>query len=152
MRHGGPCASRPTCCCPSLPGLFFFTLLFYALSIAAVALLFVYYTQPGACYEGKAFIGLNLTLCVCVSIVAVLPKIQVRALPVSAQPETRPLGVWDSCRNLGGWEPGLSITEAGWSVGSQVSLLWLESRLLHLHAGCLWESALTSLCLSHLRC
>lgn len=57
-------------------GLFFFTLLFYALSIAAVALLFVYYTQPGACYEGKAFIGLNLTLCVCVSIVAVLPKIQ----------------------------------------------------------------------------
>ncbi|KAF4013985.1 hypothetical protein G4228_005538 [Cervus hanglu yarkandensis] len=57
-------------------GLFFFTLLFYALSITAVALLFVYYTQPGACYEGKVFIGLNLTLCVCVSIVAVLPKIQ----------------------------------------------------------------------------
>lgn len=96
MRDGGPCASRPTCCCPSLPGLFFFTLLFYALSITAVALLFVYYTQPGACYEGKVFIGLNLTLCVCVSIVAVLPKIQVRALPVSAQPETRLLGVWDS--------------------------------------------------------
>uniref|UniRef100_A0A3Q1MJ93 Serine incorporator 2 n=1 Tax=Bos taurus TaxID=9913 RepID=A0A3Q1MJ93_BOVIN len=57
-------------------GLFFFTLLFYALSITAVALLFVYYTQPGACYEGKVFIGLNLTLCVCVSIVAILPKIQ----------------------------------------------------------------------------
>uniref|UniRef100_A0A480RL00 Serine incorporator 2 isoform 1 n=1 Tax=Sus scrofa TaxID=9823 RepID=A0A480RL00_PIG len=57
-------------------GLFFFTLLFYALSITAVALLFVYYTQPDACYESKVFIGLNLTLCVCVSIVAVLPKIQ----------------------------------------------------------------------------
>ncbi|XP_036087054.1 serine incorporator 2 isoform X2 [Rousettus aegyptiacus] len=57
-------------------GLFFFTLLFYSLSIAAVTLLFIYYTQPSACYEGKAFIGLNLTLCVCVSIIAVLPKIQ----------------------------------------------------------------------------
>ncbi|DAA32370.1 TPA: SERINC2 protein-like [Bos taurus] len=82
-------------------GLFFFTLLFYALSITAVALLFVYYTQPGACYEGKVFIGLNLTLCVCVSIVAILPKIQVRARPVSAQPETRPLVDQGAC-----WVPG----------------------------------------------
>lgn len=57
-------------------GLFFFTLLFYSLSIAAVTLLFIYYTQPNACYEGKAFIGLNLTLCVCISIIAVLPKVQ----------------------------------------------------------------------------
>lgn len=38
---------------------------------------FIYYTQPGGCYEGKAFIGLNLALCVSVSIVAVLPKVQV---------------------------------------------------------------------------
>ncbi|XP_069333683.1 serine incorporator 2 isoform X2 [Eulemur rufifrons] len=57
-------------------GLFFFTFLFYSLSIAAVALMFIYYTQPDACYEGKVFIGLNLTLCVCVSIAAVLPKVQ----------------------------------------------------------------------------
>ena len=91
---GGPCTSSPTCRCPSLPGLFFFTLLFYALSIVAVALLFIYYTQPGACYEGKVFISLNLIFCFCVSIVAVLPKVQV-SLPVSAQPETRLLGVWD---------------------------------------------------------
>ncbi|KAM8789234.1 serine incorporator 2 [Rhynchonycteris naso] len=57
-------------------GLFFFTLLFYSLSVAAVTLLFVYYTQPNACYEGKAFISLNLVLCVCVSIISVLPNIQ----------------------------------------------------------------------------
>ncbi|XP_013375179.1 PREDICTED: serine incorporator 2 [Chinchilla lanigera] len=57
-------------------GLFFFTLLFYALSIAAVALLFVYYTHPGTCHEGKIFISLNLVFCLCVSIVAVLPKVQ----------------------------------------------------------------------------
>ncbi|CAO2589246.1 Serine incorporator 2, partial [Lemmus lemmus] len=57
-------------------GLFFFTFLFYLLSIAAVALMFVYYTQSGACHEGKVFISLNLTFCVCVSIIAVLPKVQ----------------------------------------------------------------------------
>ncbi|XP_004372078.1 serine incorporator 2 isoform X1 [Trichechus manatus latirostris] len=57
-------------------GLFFFTLLFYTLSIAAVTLLFIYYTQPGACHEGKVFISLNLCFCVCVSIIAVLPKVQ----------------------------------------------------------------------------
>ncbi|XP_049630792.1 serine incorporator 2 [Suncus etruscus] len=57
-------------------GLFFFTLLFYTLSLVAVALMFTYYTHPGACHEGKVFISLNLTFCVCVSIVAVLPKVQ----------------------------------------------------------------------------
>jgi hypothetical protein len=62
---------------PLCPGLFFFTLLFYALSIAAITLMFIYYTEPGACHEGKIFISLNLTFCVCVSIIAVLPKVQV---------------------------------------------------------------------------
>ncbi|NP_849196.2 serine incorporator 2 isoform 1 [Homo sapiens] len=57
-------------------GLFFFTLLFYLLSIAAVALMFMYYTEPSGCHEGKVFISLNLTFCVCVSIAAVLPKVQ----------------------------------------------------------------------------
>nr|XP_045007125.1 serine incorporator 2 [Jaculus jaculus] len=57
-------------------GLFFFTFLFYVLSIAAVTLMFIYYTEPSACYEGKTFVGLNLILCLCVSIVAVLPKVQ----------------------------------------------------------------------------
>ncbi|KAM4807398.1 serine incorporator 2 isoform X2 [Urocitellus parryii] len=57
-------------------GLFFFTFLFYALSIAAVTLMFIYYTHPGDCHEGKVFIGLNLTFCFCLSIVAVLPKVQ----------------------------------------------------------------------------
>ncbi|KAM5247270.1 serine incorporator 2 [Ctenodactylus gundi] len=57
-------------------GLFFFTLVFYTLSVTAVVLLFVYYTQPSACYEGKVFVSLNLVFCVCVSIVAVLPKVQ----------------------------------------------------------------------------
>lgn len=83
-----------------------------------MTLLFIYYTQPSACYEGKAFIGLNLTLCVCVSIIAVLPKIQV-SLPVSAWPETGPLGVWNVLVGiLVSWAE-LSVTEA-WdkSVGA----------------------------------
>uniref|UniRef100_A0A452R431 Serine incorporator 2 n=1 Tax=Ursus americanus TaxID=9643 RepID=A0A452R431_URSAM len=83
-------------------GLFFFTLLFYALSVAAVTLLFVYYTQPGSCYEGKVFIGLNLTLCFCVSVVAVLPRVQVSLLVSNLT--TRSLGpevLEPSCPSLG---------------------------------------------------
>ncbi|XP_038613872.1 serine incorporator 2 [Tachyglossus aculeatus] len=57
-------------------GLFFFTILFYVLTITAVAILFIYYTQPGPCYESKIFISLNLILCLCVSIIAVLPRVQ----------------------------------------------------------------------------
>lgn len=98
----------PAACHPSRPGLFFFTLLFYALSVAAVTLLFVYYTQPGSCYEGKVFIGLNLTLCFCVSVVAVLPRVQVSLL-VSACPDAGPLGVrGPPDRNLGSWGRAVS--------------------------------------------
>ncbi|XP_062818412.1 serine incorporator 2 [Anolis carolinensis] len=57
-------------------GLFFFTFLFYAASIAAVVLLYIYYTKSDGCAEGKALISLNLIFCVIVSIVSVLPKIQ----------------------------------------------------------------------------
>ncbi|XP_006895005.1 PREDICTED: serine incorporator 2 [Elephantulus edwardii] len=57
-------------------GLFFFTFFFYSLSIAALTLLYIYYTHPGACHESKVFLSLNLTFCFCVSIIAVLPKIQ----------------------------------------------------------------------------
>ncbi|XP_062450010.1 serine incorporator 2 [Rhea pennata] len=52
------------------------TFLFYAVSIAAVVLLYVYYTKPDACTENKALISLNLIFCVIVSVVSILPKIQ----------------------------------------------------------------------------
>ncbi|XP_053124864.1 serine incorporator 2 isoform X2 [Hemicordylus capensis] len=57
-------------------GLFFFTFLFYAASIAAVVLLYVYYTKPDSCAEGKGLISVNLILCVAVSVISILPKIQ----------------------------------------------------------------------------
>ncbi|NXD42979.1 SERC2 protein, partial [Copsychus sechellarum] len=52
------------------------TFIFYAASIAAVVLLYVYYTKPEGCTEGKAFISINLILCLIVSVVSILPKIQ----------------------------------------------------------------------------
>ncbi|KAM8795984.1 serine incorporator 2 [Eudromia elegans] len=52
------------------------TFIFYTASIAAVALLYVYYTKPDGCTESKALISLNLIFCVIVSVVSILPKIQ----------------------------------------------------------------------------
>ncbi|NXP65944.1 SERC2 protein, partial [Chloropsis cyanopogon] len=52
------------------------TFIFYAASIAAIVLLYVYYTKPEGCTEGKAFISINLILCLIVSVVSILPKIQ----------------------------------------------------------------------------
>ncbi|XP_015739204.1 serine incorporator 2 [Coturnix japonica] len=52
------------------------TFIFYAASIAAIALLYVYYTKPQGCTEGKVLISINLILCLIVSAISILPKIQ----------------------------------------------------------------------------
>ncbi|KGL75326.1 Serine incorporator 2, partial [Tinamus guttatus] len=52
------------------------TFIFYATSITAAALLYVYYTKPDSCTASKALISLNLIFCVIVSVVSILPKIQ----------------------------------------------------------------------------
>uniref|UniRef100_A0A8D0B7H6 Serine incorporator 2 n=1 Tax=Salvator merianae TaxID=96440 RepID=A0A8D0B7H6_SALMN len=57
-------------------GLFIFTFVFYAVSIAAVVLLYVYYTKPDSCLENKILISLNLIFCVAVSVISILPKVQ----------------------------------------------------------------------------
>ncbi|KFM75188.1 putative serine incorporator, partial [Stegodyphus mimosarum] len=62
--------------------LVFFTLLHYALSITAIVLLFVYYTQGNSCGVQKFFISFNLISCIILSIVSVLPNVQ-DALPKS---------------------------------------------------------------------
>nr|CAG4647102.1 EOG090X07ET [Megafenestra aurita]SVE92432.1 EOG090X07ET [Megafenestra aurita] len=56
--------------------LFFFTILQYALCITAVALFYVYYTTSDGCGLHKFFISFNLILCILVSVVAILPKVQ----------------------------------------------------------------------------
>ncbi|XP_063212173.1 serine incorporator 2 isoform X1 [Chroicocephalus ridibundus] len=52
------------------------TFIFYAASIAAIVLLYVYYTKPEGCMEGKVLISINLILCLVVSAVSILPKVQ----------------------------------------------------------------------------
>lgn len=59
-------------------GLIFFTFLNYALSLVAVILLFVYYTQGTGCGWQKFFISSNLILCVFLSVLSILPQIQER--------------------------------------------------------------------------
>uniref|UniRef100_A0A8C0B5X5 Serine incorporator 2 n=1 Tax=Buteo japonicus TaxID=224669 RepID=A0A8C0B5X5_9AVES len=53
-----------------------FTFIFYATSIAAIVLLYIYYTKPEGCTEGKVLISINLILCLIISAVSILPKIQ----------------------------------------------------------------------------
>ncbi|XP_068273820.1 serine incorporator 2 isoform X2 [Nyctibius grandis] len=52
------------------------TFIFYATSIAAIVLLYVYYTKPEGCTEGKVLISINLILCLIISAMSILPKIQ----------------------------------------------------------------------------
>ncbi|XP_075868688.1 serine incorporator 2 [Nelusetta ayraudi] len=57
-------------------GLLSFTILYYALAIAAVVLFYIYYTKPDDCTEHKVFISLNLIFCIIISVVSILPKVQ----------------------------------------------------------------------------
>ncbi|XP_009996995.1 PREDICTED: serine incorporator 3 [Chaetura pelagica] len=52
------------------------TSFFYALSLVFVVLFYVFYTKPDACTENKFFITINMLLCIVVSIVSILPKVQ----------------------------------------------------------------------------
>lgn len=62
------------------------TVLNYILAFTAIVLFYVFYTQPDDCTEHKVFISLNLIFCITVSVIAVLPKVQ-----VSMKPLPRPL-------------------------------------------------------------
>lgn len=53
------------------------TALNYLLSLVAIVLFYVYYTHPEGCSENKAFISVNMLLCIGASILSILPKIQV---------------------------------------------------------------------------
>lgn len=60
------------------------TVLNYVLAFSAIVLFYLFYTQPDDCAEHKVFISLNFIFCILVSVIAVLPKVQVSAtsLPV----------------------------------------------------------------------
>uniref|UniRef100_A0A8B9FAL0 Serine incorporator 3 n=1 Tax=Amazona collaria TaxID=241587 RepID=A0A8B9FAL0_9PSIT len=52
------------------------TSLFYTLSLVFIVLFYIFYTKPDGCTENKLFISINMILCIAVSIVSVLPKVQ----------------------------------------------------------------------------
>ncbi|KAF7285000.1 serine incorporator TMS1 isoform X2 [Rhynchophorus ferrugineus] len=52
------------------------TFLNYALSIAGITLLYIFFTQPHSCDLNKFFISINLIFCVIVSIISILPAVQ----------------------------------------------------------------------------
>ncbi|KAF6089306.1 serine incorporator 3 [Phyllostomus discolor] len=52
------------------------TSVLYILSLIGVGYLYAHYTRPDGCTENKFFISVNLILCVIVSIISILPKIQ----------------------------------------------------------------------------
>ncbi|XP_015269460.1 PREDICTED: serine incorporator 3 [Gekko japonicus] len=52
------------------------TTLNYILSLVAVVLFYVFYTRSDACPENKFFISFNMILCIAVSIISILPKVQ----------------------------------------------------------------------------
>lgn len=68
MKHRAPGSSA---------ALLTVTVLNYILAFTAVVLFYVFYTQPDDCTEHKVFISLNLIFCIGVSVIAVLPKVQV---------------------------------------------------------------------------
>lgn len=57
-------------------GLFFFTILNYALALAGVVLFYVYFTHASGCGLQKFFISFNLILSVVMSVLSILPAIQ----------------------------------------------------------------------------
>ena len=77
----------------SLSALLSFTILHYALAFSAMVLLYVFYTQPDDCTEHKVFISLNLLFSIIVSVVSILPKVQVS--PVLARPSGNSRGLDD---------------------------------------------------------
>lgn len=52
------------------------TLFNYAVSIAGVVLLYLYFTHTGSCSLNKFFISFNLILCAIISVISVLPTVQ----------------------------------------------------------------------------
>lgn len=57
-------------------GLLFFTVIFYLLSLTGIILFYIFYANDGECSLHKFFVSFNLILCIVVSVISILPKIQ----------------------------------------------------------------------------
>uniref|UniRef100_A0A8D0L723 Serine incorporator 1 n=1 Tax=Sphenodon punctatus TaxID=8508 RepID=A0A8D0L723_SPHPU len=90
------------------------TALNYLLSLVAIVLFYVYYTRPEGCSKNKAFISVNLLLCIGASVMSILPKIQ-ESQPRSGLLQSSVITIytmyltWSSMTN----EPGQSQSPLG---------------------------------------
>nr|XP_026236884.1 serine incorporator 1 [Urocitellus parryii] len=110
------------------------TALNYLLSLVAIVLFFVYYTHPASCSENKAFISVNMLLCIGASIMSILPKIQ-ESQPRSGLLQSSVITIytmyltWSAMTN----EPGMfcfylfNFSDIRTSNNSQVNKLTLTS-------------------------
>ncbi|XP_052222508.1 serine incorporator 1-like [Dreissena polymorpha] len=57
-------------------GLLFFTMVFYLISLVGIILFYIFYAKDGECGLNKFFVSFNLILCVIVSVISILPKVQ----------------------------------------------------------------------------
>lgn len=104
-----------------------FTLLHYALAIAAVVLFYIFYTQgDDGCTLQKFFISINLIICVILSVVSVLPKVQ-EAQPSSGLLQSSAVTLyimyltWSAMNNSTSKQckPSLGLTQEGSKFDSQ---------------------------------
>lgn len=58
--------------------LAFVTLVLFSVAVGAVVFMGLYYTDPEACLLNKIFLGINGSLCLVVSLLAISPCIQKR--------------------------------------------------------------------------
>ncbi|KAG8447084.1 hypothetical protein GDO86_014511 [Hymenochirus boettgeri] len=52
------------------------TSLFYTVSLTAIIGFYIFYTKSDGCTENKFFISFNMILCIIVSVISILPKVQ----------------------------------------------------------------------------
>ncbi|XP_015769767.1 PREDICTED: probable serine incorporator [Acropora digitifera] len=57
-------------------GLFFFMFVFYALALTGFILSYVFFTESSGCHLNKFFISFNFIMCLIISVISILPKVQ----------------------------------------------------------------------------
>lgn len=67
--------------------LAFVTLVLFSIAVGAVVFMGLYYTHPEACLLNKIFLGINGSLCLIVSLLAISPCIQKRKHLYSQSPK-----------------------------------------------------------------
>ncbi|XP_053726285.1 serine incorporator 5 [Synchiropus splendidus] len=56
--------------------LAFVTLMLFSIAVGAVVFMAMYYTHPEACFDNKLFLGINTSLCLVITLLAISPWIQ----------------------------------------------------------------------------